>query len=52
MDSSSNQSNDVSASLASENEKLKEELASAKEKIERWQQVNNKLALKLKKATA
>jgi WD40 repeat protein len=52
MDSSSNQSNDVSASLASENEKLKEELASAKEKIERWHQVNNKLALKLKKATA
>ena len=50
--SSSSDSNDVPASLVTENEKLKQELANAKAKIERWQQVNNKLALKLKKATA
>lgn len=35
-----------------EYEKLKLELATAKETIERWQKVNNKLALKLKKAVA
>ena len=43
---------DTSAVLAAENDKLKQELADAKTMLERWQKVNNKLALKLKKATA
>jgi WD40 repeat protein len=43
---------DTSAVLAAENEKLKQELADAKTMLERWQKVNNKLALKLKNATA
>lgn len=42
----------ISAELENENERLKSELASAKETIERWQKVNNKLAIKLKKALA
>lgn len=51
MDTSTNGSK-VKAALENENEKLKNELVSAKETIERWQNVNNKLALKLKKALA
>jgi len=43
---------DTSAVLAAENAKLKQELADTKTMLERWQKVNNKLALKLKKATA
>lgn len=51
MDTSTNGSK-VKAALENENEKLKNELVCAKETIERWQNVNNKLALKLKKALA
>jgi WD40 repeat protein len=42
----------TSAAMTDENEKLKQELAHAKADIERWQKVNNKLALKLKTALA
>ncbi len=38
--------------LTNEVEELKNELALAKETIQRWQKVNNKLAIKLKKATS
>jgi WD40 repeat protein len=41
----------TNASLLAENEQLKQELANTKEMIERWQKVNNKLAMKLKNAT-
>jgi len=43
---------DTSVVLAAENDKLKQELADTKTMLEHWQKVNNKLALKLKKATA
>jgi len=46
-----NDSGETNASLLAENEQLKQELANAKEMIERWQKVNNKLAMKLKNAT-
>lgn len=37
--------------IEAENEELKRELANAKEMIERWKKVNNKLALKLKQSS-